>query len=225
VPARTVRAGVFAASSGCLATAAHTAAGGDHPSAPVLLVAVALIARIAYGFAGRERGVVAIAAGVGACQLAIHLTIVLAALERPAGHAGVHDHLPAVVPTAPVASAHALAAGFTVVALRRAERALWATAALRERLSEAAVAAVGATRQALARLGGLLSVCSAAVPARPPRRGPGAAEPSRPAGTSSMLGRASRRRGPPGPAETGRMVPAFRSRSPSPAVGGAAVSS
>jgi hypothetical protein len=202
--------------------AAHTAAGGDHPPAPVLLVAVALIARIAYGLAGRERGVVAIAAGFGACQLVIHLTIVIATLERSAEHAGVHDHLPAMIPTAPMASAHALAAGFTVVAFRRAERALWATAALRARLSDAVDATVAVARRALARLGELLRTFSTTASVQPNSRREAAVGPSRPGCTDSMLGRASRRRGPPpGSAETGRVLSAFRPA----AVGGAAVRS
>ncbi len=205
-PARAGRAAVFATASVCLALAAHSAGGGGHPPLVVVLAAVGLAARVSYGLAGRERGIAELTVGLGAGQFALHLAFTLATLD-PAAHAGAdpggHSHLTAMPHTAPMMLlAHALAAGVTVVALRQAERTLWAATALRSWLA-------GAGATALARFVRLLAALRALAPARrlfPPRPVVPAC-PSAASRADAMIGRTSRRRGPPGRVETSSAVP------------------
>jgi hypothetical protein len=205
VPARAARAAVFAAASVCLALAAHTAGGGGHPPPlVVMLAAVGLATRVCHGLAGREHGLAEITVGLGAGQFALHLTFTLAAPAVPAGAgAGGHGHLAATPHTAPgMLLAHALAAGVTVVALRRAERTLWAASALRSWLA-------GAGATALARFARLLAALGALAPTRrlSPARPVVPACPSTASRADTLIGRVNRRRGPPGEVETSSAVP------------------
>jgi hypothetical protein len=205
---------VFAAASVCLALAAHAAGGGGHPPpVAVVLAAVGLAARVCYGLAGRERGLAEMAVGLGAGQVALHLTFTLATLDPAAPTAtgpgpGGHSHLAAAPHTAPtMLLAHTLAAAVTVAALRQAERTLWAAAALRSWLA-------GTGAAVLARFARLLAALGALAPARRP-------SPARPVVSAClstacranvMIARVGRRRGPPGGAARWGRTPERRPR-------------
>ncbi|ABD13524.1 hypothetical protein ThrDRAFT_03647 [Frankia casuarinae] len=171
--ARLGRAVVFASSSVCLAWAAHVSGGAPRPAAGIMLVAVLLLTRVAFGLADRERGVAALLAGLGATQIALHVTFVLA---HP------HTHL-ASGPSldVPMTAAHGIAVGCVGLMLRHSERAVWCAAGLRPRTVVALL---------------LYPVTVAVVPPVPPtvkinlrKRVP------RP--HARPLGRGARRRGPP----------------------------
>jgi hypothetical protein len=220
-PARLARAGVFGAASVCLALAGHVAAGGQRPSTVLLAVSVGLLTRVAYGCAHRERALGAVGAAVVGTQLLLHAAFTLAThdhgnhLAGPA--AGYHppaglratELLPGggpgagLLPGGLMAAAHLVAALAVAGLIHRAERRLWVAAELRVGLPRAVAAVAtlaGAARAAVAALAGpLAGATGSSSPLRPAAPGPSVAPcVGRPSGR--LLGRASRRRGPPRPA-------------------------
>ncbi|WP_239309820.1 MULTISPECIES: hypothetical protein [unclassified Frankia] len=121
---RLARASTFAGSSVALAVAAHAAAGGHRPSATLLAGAFGLLTRIAYGLAGRERRFVALLAGVGLAQLALHITFAVTAHGPGMAGAVLTDGTTMTV-------AHVSAAALVAAVLGQAERGLWNAACLR----------------------------------------------------------------------------------------------
>ncbi|WP_322762594.1 hypothetical protein [Frankia sp. Cr2] len=136
---RLARASTCAGSSVCLAVAAHTAAGGHRPSSTLVVCAFGLLTRIAYGLAGRERRFIAVLAGVGLTQLALHVTFALTSHRSGmAGDAVLAD-------SAAMTVAHISTAALVAAMLAMAERGLWNAASLR-----AAVAGARARTRAAA---------------------------------------------------------------------------
>ncbi|KPM52793.1 hypothetical protein ACG83_25430 [Frankia sp. R43] len=155
---RLARAAVFGVSSTCLALAAHVAAGDPRPPVVLLAVATALLIRVAFGFADRERALPALVAAVVTAQVLLHTAFALqahhhqaAGAARPRPGAGAHL-LAELVPAGPMIAAHALAAGCVAVSLRRCERRLWATAALRVAVERVVAVVAFVLMDVLARL-------------------------------------------------------------------------
>jgi hypothetical protein len=195
-----MRAFTFAGSSVCLALAAHTAAGGHRPGTILLGCAVALLTRVAYGLAGRERGLGAVLVGVGLTQLALHATF--AVTSHGTGMAA-QTLLPRGIT---MTAAHVTAAGLVATLLSQAEHALWTAATLRvavarfRSLSRATGLLVCAARRFTAALCMLLTSEGDASRAWAAKT-PGRPRPTTPAPSVSLAGslfaRAGRRRGPP----------------------------
>jgi hypothetical protein len=123
--ARFGRAVVFASSSVCLAWAAHVAGGAARPPAAIMAIALVLLTRVAFGFAGRERRLPALLAGQAVTQILLHLTFVLA---HP------HSH-PASGPSLDLRMTlvHSIATVCVALLLGRGERVLWFVAQLQPR--------------------------------------------------------------------------------------------
>lgn len=223
------RAAVFGTSSVCLALLAHRMAGGGRPSALMLLGTALLLTRVAYGPAGRERGVGYLAPVTVFIQTVLHLAFALSthhghdpetsptAASRPDSLSGsavagaapdrhaFGDHLAAVlVPDTWMVLAHVAAAVGVAALLRAADRRLWDTAALRTIVARVAalLARLAASVRAAARaVGRYLTGSSDAVT--------GKAGPGRPRSATSprhswnpttrLFPGASYRRGPPVP--------------------------
>ena len=207
--ARLGRSTVFGGSSVCLAYAAHVAAGGFHPPWVVVAVAVGLLVRVSYGLAGTERGPLALAVGLGASQLALHVAFAVATIS-PAAHVGGHHHA-ALLPAGAMTLTHAVAAAVTALLLRGAEHRTWDTARMPAQLRRA----FETTRRELAGVAGRAwswtgtaeaAVAAAAAVSIKGRRA--ATGPWLPAADTASwrpdvpLGRFSRRRGPPSAAVT-----------------------
>jgi hypothetical protein len=200
---RVARAGVFGIGSVCLSVAAHVGGGAGRPALVLVLAAAALITRVAYGLADRQRSFAAVGSALVVTQVLLHACYALSSHHATAGH---HMVAPAdLVPgaggwasTGTMTLAHLAAAAGTAWLLRRAERLLWAAAALRDGLprSVAHLAAllVGAGARLRRSLVAALAVAPSAgrLPAGTPA---GVVPPVRPPGLP--LGRTTRRRGPP----------------------------
>lgn len=119
---RLLRGGVAGAATGALAVVAHVEGNGVLPGVGPVVLPVLLLAAVAAGLAGRERGPAQLLLLVGAGQLAMHLLLSLTA-ARGVGH-GEHatDSGPLVV------AAHVLATLVVVAVLAGAERAVFALA-------------------------------------------------------------------------------------------------
>jgi hypothetical protein len=208
--ARLLRATAAGGASLCLGVAAHVAAGGGPPGLPLVAVAGALLVRLAYGLAGRRRGLPTMLAGLVCSQLALHVAFTLSG-HSSVGGAGLHRHelAPAALllerdghglagPVLMVV-AHLVAVVLTALLLHRADTVIWAAGALRATLSRAAAGLVGPFARTAARLRRLLISLTAGRPApQRPRAGGllgGCLPPPRP--RTVPLGRAARRRGPP----------------------------
>ncbi|WP_225438137.1 hypothetical protein [Candidatus Frankia nodulisporulans] len=213
--ARLGRAAAFATSSVSLAWVAHAVGGGGRPGLVVTVLAVGILTRLAFGLAGRERGLPALSCGVAGAQVALHLAFGLVAphthavqpaLGDPATAAGTAPgglgmagmDMPAAAHavclgllTSRMLLAHVLAALLVAVLLRRAERVLWCVGSL---------ASASLARGPFERIAGWSVVpLAGGVPARPPVLR--AVSPCRaPRAHTRPLGRAARRRGPPLPA-------------------------
>lgn len=109
---------MLAVSSGALAIAAHTVAGGRAPDTGLAVVLVLLLAGAGTALADRRRGAVAIIATLGGSQLALHLLLTVLSTHT-------HDAVSAVDPVA-MTSAHTLAALATGGLLAGAESAVFA---------------------------------------------------------------------------------------------------
>jgi hypothetical protein len=181
------------------------------PPPALVVVAAALLVRLAYGLAGRRRGLPAVLAGLTCSQLALHITFELGA-HAAAGHHHTHVLSPAelllerdghgLAGAGPMTAAHLVAVLITGLLLYRAERIVWAAEALRSTLPKAAARLVGPLTVAAARLRRLLAAMATGAGAPAPRpagcyrlAGPA------PAGPRDLpVGRRARRRGPPGAA-------------------------
>ncbi|MBL7491768.1 hypothetical protein [Frankia sp. AgW1.1] len=156
-----------------LAVAAHTAAGAAPPPGWLVLAAGALFVRLAYGLAGRRRGLAAVLGWLTCSQLLAHAAFVLA--NHPTGGGSGHHHH-VLRPTellveldgstwagaAAMVLAHLAAVIATGLLLHRADRLLWAAAALRTTLPRAAARLVGPLAAAAARLRRLLVLAATA---------------------------------------------------------------
>lgn len=192
-----------------LAVAAHTAAGGFPPPGWLVVAAGALFVRLAYGLAGRRRGLAAVLGWLTCSQLMAHASFVLATHPASDG-AGHHHHVLRPVEllveldgsswtrAAAMVLAHVAAVLGTGLLLHRADRLLWAAAALRIALPRAAAAIVAPLVAAAARLRRRLALAALDRPAAA-RRAHDRSLTSAPAGRprARPLGRAARRRGPP----------------------------
>ncbi|MDT3444982.1 MULTISPECIES: hypothetical protein [unclassified Pseudofrankia] len=205
---RLARAVVAGGASTSLAIAAHAAAGGAPPSAALVAAAGALLIRLAYGLAGRHRGLPTVLAALAGSQFGLHIAFVLS------GHRAAnpeHHHVVAPAELLAYGGEHyGAGAGFMILAhlaavvvtgalLHRAEELLWAAAALRATLRHLTARVFGPLADAVSRLRRLLAsvivglppamsagvTAVAATPPVPPRDIP--------------VGRAARRRGPPAP--------------------------
>ncbi|WP_322781135.1 hypothetical protein [Frankia sp. Cas4] len=196
---RLARASTFAGSSVCLAVAAHTAADGHRPSSMLVVCAFGLLTRIAYGLAGRERRSIAVLAGIGLTQLALHVTFALTSHGAGmAGEAVLADGMTMAV-------AHVSTAALVAAMLAMAERGLWNAASLRAAVAgarartRAAAVLLRAVRWFAATL--VIPVSGPMLDARPSARRHGS---DRSAGfmppvavAGALFVRAGRRRGPP----------------------------
>ncbi|MCK9894333.1 hypothetical protein [Frankia sp. AgB32] len=121
--ARLGRAATFSASSVCLAVVAHVAGGAASPGLCVTAVSFLLLARLAFGLGGRERGLAAVLSAVVAAQFTLHVTFLLA---EPHAHMACFR----CAVDRPTLVAHAVAAVAVALSLRRAERLLWSVVRL-----------------------------------------------------------------------------------------------
>jgi hypothetical protein len=200
-----------------LAVAAHSAAGAAPPPGWLVLAAGVLFVRLAYGLAGRRRGLAAVLGWLTCSQLLAHAAFVLA--NHPTGGGSGHHHH-VLRPTellveldgstwaraAAMVLAHLAAVIATGLLLHRADRLLWAAAMLRATLPRAAARIVGPLAAAAARLRRRLVLAATADEAsgsRPDDRSLTSAPPVRP--RAQPVGRSARRRGPP----AGRLVSRF----------------
>ncbi len=204
-----MRASVFAGSSVCLAVAGHTAADGHRPSILIILGALGLVTRIAYGLAGQERHAIAVLAGVGLTQIVLHATFSITSHDAVTAH-GASMAPDAVLHDGAVMSAmHAVAAGLVAGMLRHAEKGLWNTSVLRSAaarfgtLTRHAGRLLRAVHRFAARCGLPLTIGPAAThaPGMPGGRPLAVAAPSASMG-GCLFVRAGGRRGPPPAAPT-----------------------
>lgn len=146
-PFHAMRSGALAVATVALAAGAHVLAGGALPVAPVLLAVLALTGLITTLATRFKLGFPAIAALLGAGQLALHeaftafgpLTVAapgspahhLAAehLSPPLGAGAVHLHEVDTPLSWVMVSGHALATAASVLLLAKGEQALWQLAA------------------------------------------------------------------------------------------------
>ncbi|ONH26799.1 hypothetical protein [Pseudofrankia asymbiotica] len=206
---RLARAVVAGGASTSLAVAAHTAAaGGTPPDAALVAAGGALLIRLAYGLAGRHRGLLTVLATLAGSQFGLHVAFVLS------GHRAAnpeHHHVVAPAELLAYGGEHyGTGAGFMILAhlaavvitgalLHRAEEPLWAAAALRVTLRHLTARVLGPLADAVARLRSLLALMIAGLP---PAMVVGvtawAAAPPVPP-RDIPVGRTARRRGPPAP--------------------------
>jgi hypothetical protein len=119
-PARRLRGGAVGLLTGALATGAHLGADGRIPDLGVVGLLVALLSWVAYAFAGRERGPVAILGLVGGGQLVMHASLTYLAWESHSGHSVAEAN------TARMTAGHLAATLVVVAVLAGAERMLYA---------------------------------------------------------------------------------------------------
>ncbi|KZB88578.1 hypothetical protein AVL48_00395 [Amycolatopsis regifaucium] len=110
--------------TGTLATVAHLSANGRVPDLGVVVLLVALLSWVAYAFAGRRRGPLAILCLVAGGQLGMHASLTFLAWESHSRHAETPDS--GLLMTA----GHAVATLVVVAVLAGAERALFVLLAL-----------------------------------------------------------------------------------------------
>lgn len=118
-PARRLRGGAVGLLTGALATGAHIGADGRIPDLGVVVLLIALLSWVAYAFAGRERGPLAILGLVGGGQLAMHASLTYLAWESHAEHTGGQAN------TAQMTAGHLAATLVVVAVLTGAERMLF----------------------------------------------------------------------------------------------------
>ncbi|MFC3455742.1 hypothetical protein [Amycolatopsis speibonae] len=119
-PARRFRGGVVGVLTGVLATGAHVSTSGRVPDLGVVLLLIALLSWVAYAFAGRRRGPLAILCLVAGGQAAMHASFTFLTWESHSGHAETPGN--GLLMTA----GHATATLVVVTALAGAERVLFA---------------------------------------------------------------------------------------------------
>jgi len=203
---RLARAVVGGGATTSLAVAAHAAAGGAPPAAALVVVGGALLIRLAWGLAGRRRGLPTVLAALTGSQFGLHVTFVLSGHQ--AANPG-HHHV--VAPAELLAygggarwagpglmlAAHLAAVLVTGALLYRAEQLLWAAVAVRAGLLSTTSRVLGplaAAADLLLRL--LASMIVERLPATEARAAAAAAAP--PVSLrEAPVGRAARRRGPP----------------------------
>jgi len=207
---RLVRAVVAGGASASLAVAAHTVAGGIAPPGWLAAATGLLFIRLAYGLAGRRRGLPAVLGWLAFSQLTAHVTFALADHSATGAGSAHHHHMlrPAELlvelngagwtRAAAMTLAHLAAVVATGVLLHRADTLLWAAAALRTALPRTAARILAPVAAAAARLRRLLALAATGLePAlgRPGTR-PRTGTPPVPL-AEQPVGRAARRRGPP----------------------------
>lgn len=221
--ARLGRAAAFATSSVSLAWVAHAVGGAGRPGLVVTVLAVGILTRLAFGLAGRERGLPALSCGVAGAQVALHLAFGLVAphthavqpaLGDPATAAGAAAgglgmagmDMPAAAHVAGLPAARAACLGLLTSRMLLAHVLAALLVAVLLRRAERVLWCVGSLASAsLARgpferiAGWSVVLLAGGVPARPPVLR--AVSPCRaPRAHTRPLGRAARRRGPPLPA-------------------------
>lgn len=144
-PFRVPRAAAVAVTVLALAAAAHMFAGGQLPAFPVMAALTAVVALSAVMLAGTKMTAPILAAYLGGCQAALHLSFSALSgpgtpIPGPAHHAGTvagaataaagaaHDHLSADVSFG-MLGMHLAAVLLTALLMARGESALWALAA------------------------------------------------------------------------------------------------
>ncbi|OHV39599.1 hypothetical protein BCD49_11160 [Pseudofrankia sp. EUN1h] len=215
---RLVRAVVAGGASTSLGVAAHAAAGGAPPAGVLVVVAGALLIRLAYGVAGRRRGLPAVLVALAGSQLGLHVAFVLS------GHRAAnpeHHHVVAPAELLAYGGGHYLASSWLMILahlvavvvtgalLHRAEKVLWAVATLRATSGHLTARVLGPLAGAVALLRRLLARAITALPAAmnagvPARSAWSATPPVSP--RDAPVGRAARRRGPP--VSRGALTPA-----------------
>ena len=152
-PLRVVRGGAATAIAVLLAAVSHTYGGGAAP-APLLLVAVALLAwPFATLLAARRLGLVGVAVASVAAQALLHVAFAVTAGSTPMGCGHLHDtivltggsSLPVALPDTPMLVCHGIAVVVAILAIGFGERMLraiarWVTAHARRAIAVPAVA-------------------------------------------------------------------------------------
>ncbi len=123
-PVRRLRGGAVGVLTGILATGAHFGTSGRVPDLGVIVLLVALLSWVAYAFAGRQRGPLAILCLVAGGQAAMHVSLAFLTWESHAHHAETPDN--GLLMTA----GHAAATLVVVTVLAGAERMLFALTTL-----------------------------------------------------------------------------------------------
>ncbi len=118
-PARRLRGGAVGLLTGILATGAHLGASGRVPDLGVVVLLVVLLSWVAYAFAGRQRGPLAILVLVGGGQLAMHASLGFLSWEAHSHHAGAPGKGPLMT------AGHAVATLTAVAVLSGAERVVF----------------------------------------------------------------------------------------------------
>ncbi|WP_207898630.1 hypothetical protein [Amycolatopsis pittospori] len=119
-PARRLRGGAVGLLTGTLATGAHLGANGRVPDMGVVVLLVALLSWVAYAFAGRQRGPLAILGLVAGGQLAMHASLGFLVWEAHSHHTEAPGN--GLLMTA----GHAIATLVVVAVLSGAERVVFA---------------------------------------------------------------------------------------------------
>ncbi|WET82680.1 hypothetical protein P3102_16445 [Amycolatopsis sp. QT-25] len=123
-PARRLRGGAVGVLTGTLATGAHVGTSGRVPDLGVVVLLVALLSWVAYAFAGRRRGPLAILGLVAGGQVAMHACLTFLTWQSHSRHTEAPDNGLAM------AAGHAAATLVVVVVLAGAEQVLFALTAL-----------------------------------------------------------------------------------------------
>ncbi|MFK0245508.1 hypothetical protein ACIQUM_12465 [Amycolatopsis azurea] len=118
-PARRLRGGIVGVLTGILATGAHVSTSGRVPDLGVVVLLVALLSWVAYAFAGRRRGPLAILCLVAGGQAAMHASLTFLTWESHSHHADAPGN------GLPMAAGHGVATLVVVAVLAGAERVLF----------------------------------------------------------------------------------------------------
>ncbi|MBE1577492.1 hypothetical protein ACFORH_09940 [Amycolatopsis roodepoortensis] len=123
-PVRRLRGGAVGVLTGTLATGAHAGTSGRVPDLGVVVLLVALLSWVAYAFAGRRRGPLAILGLVAGGQLAMHACLTFLTWQSHAHHAETPGN------GLSMAAGHAAATLVVAMVLAGAEHVVFALTAL-----------------------------------------------------------------------------------------------